>query len=87
MRKQKRDRSSRTYDPTNPTHVRFVYGADAFIQMEPTDSVDEYGPVKVLVRNGELVGTLGPCGMWFKLHCFKVETNKKTKKSEVWMKL
>jgi hypothetical protein len=78
----KMKRKSSAYDPTNREHYIFVHGGkETFIDMLPTDKIEEVGPTKVLIRDGKIVGSLADHGLWFK--CFEY----RVKDGEVWMKI
>lgn len=62
----------------------FIHGGkDAFVELLPTDTIDEYGNRKVLIRNGELTGVLTDHGLWFKLYRYKMEVGS----PDVWMRI
>lgn len=84
----KMKRKSRAYDPNDREQFISVSGGkDKFIDMIPTDRVEEYGPEKVLVRDGELIATLARHGLWLKLYQYRVEQNEGRNRTEVWMRI
>jgi len=68
------------------TREAFIFihgGRDAFVELLPTDTIDEYGNRKVLIRNGELAGVLTDHNLWFKLYKYKMEVGSQ----DVWMRI
>lgn len=89
MQKQvKKKRRSSAYNPNDINCYIFVMGGkEKFTQLLPTDKIEEYGPEKVLVRDGELVAKLVEHGLWLKLNQYRVEENKERNRTEVWMRI
>lgn len=84
----KQPRRSSAYDENKIEDYIFVHGGSAqFIAMLPTDKVEEAGPEKVLVRDGEIVAVLVKHGLWSRTTQYKVVDNKEKNRTEVWARI
>lgn len=65
--------ASKRHDPNSKEQYIFIAGgSSAFVDMLPTDVVEEVGPTKVLLRDGNRIACLGRFGLWHILTVYKM---------------